>query len=156
MKRDSKLSLALHILGHMGTAPDDLVQSETLAAMHATHPVVVRRTLGLLRQAGIVASARGHAGGWRLVRAPASVTVADVYRALGESLDPAPGKGPENPPTCAIERALHGAWDQAVAEAEAALLARLANVSLADLSGSVTSGLAKAHQHSSTLPPPVI
>lgn len=147
MKRDSKLSLALHILGHMGAQPADVVQSETLAAFHSTHPVVVRRTLGMLREAGIVASTRGHAGGWKLVKDPASVTVADVYRALGESLDQ--GKGPENPPTCAIERALHGAWDQAVVAAEAALLERLSKVSLADLSGSFAAGLAEAHQHSS-------
>ena len=149
MKRDSKLSLALHILGHMGTAPDQVMQSETLAMFHATHAVVVRRTLGILREAGLVASTRGHAGGWRLARDPAQVSVADVYRALGESLDPAPGKGPDNPPTCAIERALHGAWDQAVAEAEAALLDRLSKVSIADLSGSFAAGLAAAHQHSS-------
>ena len=156
MQRDSKLSLALHILGHMGAAPDDMVQSETLAAFHATHPVVVRRTLGLLREAGIVASARGHAGGWRLVKDPASVSVADVYRALGESLDPAPGKGPDNPPTCAIERALHGAWDQAVMAAQAALLERLSRVSLADLSGSFAAGPAEAHQHGSPSARPVI
>ena len=149
MKRDSRLSLALHILGHMGADPDAVVQSETLAAFHATHAVVVRRTLGLLRTAGIVAPTRGHAGGWRLVRDPASVSVAEVYRAPGERLYPAPGKGPANPPTCAIERALHGVWDQAVAEAEGALLARLAAVSIADLSGSFSAELAAAHQHSS-------
>lgn len=149
MKRDSRLSLALHILGHMGARPEDRLQSETLAAFHATHPVVVRRTLGLLREAGIVGSSRGHAGGWWLARAPETVSVADVYRALGERLDPAPGAGPENPPDCAIERALHGAWDAALADAEAALLDRLSKVSIADLSGSVAAGLAAGHQHGS-------
>jgi Rrf2 family protein len=149
MKRDSKLSLALHILGHMGTTPDHAVQSEALAAMHSTHPVVVRRTLGLLREAGIVSSARGHAGGWRLAKAAAAVTVADIYRALGESLDPASGAGPDNPPGCAIERALHGVWNSAVAEAEALLLDRLSKVSIADLSGSLSAALAQAHQHGS-------
>lgn len=156
MKRDSKLSLALHILGHMGAAPDDMVQSETLAAFHDTHPVVVRRTLGLLREAGLVSSLRGHAGGWRLAKAPASITVSDVYRALGEHLDPVPGRGPENPPSCAIERALHGVWDDAVALAEAALLERLSKVNIADLSGSFAAGLAEAHQHGSHGGRPVI
>jgi Rrf2 family protein len=156
MKRDSRLSLALHILGHMGARPQDLLQSETLAAFHATHAVVVRRTLGLLRAAGIVTSARGHAGGWRLAQDPAKVSVADVYRALGERLDPAPGAGPHNPTTCAIERALHGAWDEAVVQAEAALLLRLSKVSIADLSGSVAASLSAQHQHGSPPRPPVI
>jgi Rrf2 family protein len=149
MKRDSRLSLALHILGHMGAQPDAVVQSETLAAFHATHPVVVRRTLGKLRAAGLVSSSRGHAGGWRLARDPATISVADVYRALGERLDPGSGQGSENPVTCTIERALHGAWDQAVAQAEAALLDRLSKVSIADLSGSFAAGLAEAHHRGS-------
>ncbi len=156
MKRDSKLSLALHILGHMGANPDQLLRSETLAAFHDTHAVVVRRTLGQLRAAGIVAATRGHAGGWRLARDPAGVSVADVYCALGERLDPTPGAGPENPPTCAIERALHGVWDAALAEAQAALLARLAEVSIVDLSGRLVDGLAAVHQHSSPDAHPMI
>lgn len=156
MKRDSKLSLALHILGHMGLDPDRLVQSETLAAHHATHAVVVRRTLGLLRAAGIVASARGHAGGWRLARHPALITVADVYRALGEGLEPAGGKGPDNPPTCAIERALHGHWDAAVGAAETALLHHLSKVSIAELSGSVRSGIAGGHDDGSIVLRPML
>ncbi|HOZ34790.1 MAG TPA: Rrf2 family transcriptional regulator [Tabrizicola sp.] len=149
MKRDSKLSLALHILGHMGAAPDEVVQSETLAAFHATHAVVVRRTLGRLRAAGLVSSARGHAGGWRLALDPARISVADVYRALGERLDGAPGAGLQNPATCAVERALHGAWDDAVALAEAALLDRLSGISIAELSSSMACGLAAMHQHGS-------
>ncbi|WP_333814621.1 RrF2 family transcriptional regulator [Tabrizicola sp.] len=149
MKRDSKLSLALHILGHMGAAPDRPLQSEVLAGFHATHPVVVRRTLGQLREAGLVLSAKGHAGGWRLAKPAAAITVADVYRALGEHLDPAPGSGPENPPGCAIERALHGHWNRAVAEAEALLLDRLSRMSIADLSASMTEGPAHPHGQSS-------
>ena len=156
MKRDSRLSLALHILGHMGARPEDVLQSETLAAFHATHAVVVRRTLGLLRAAGIVSSARGHAGGWRLAQDPSQVSVADVYRALGERLDHSPATGPDNPPTCAIERALHGAWDEAVAKAETALLSRLSQVSIADLSGSFAKGLDRAHEHGSPAARPVI
>jgi Rrf2 family protein len=156
MKRDSKLSLALHILGHMGAAPDKLVQSETLALFHATHPVVVRRTLGHLRAAGMVLSSRGHAGGWRLAKAPQDITVADVYRALGERLDPSPGAGPENPPTCAVERALHGTWDEAVALAEDALLMRLSKVSIADLSGKIADTTPAGHQHGFPLARPVI
>lgn len=156
MKRDSRLSLALHILGHMGARPGEVLQSETLATFHSTHPVVVRRTLGLLRAAGIVASTRGHAGGWRLAADPAKVSIADVYRALGEHLDPAPGAGPDNPPTCAIERALHGAWDDAVSLAETALLSRLSQVSLADLSGSFAAGLSATHEHSSPAARPVL
>jgi Rrf2 family protein len=145
MKRDSKLSLALHALGHLAVAPDTTLRSDELALIGPTNPVVVRRVLGLLRDAGLVTSAKGHAGGWRLARAAQLISVADVYIALGETLDPA--KGPENPATCAIERALHGAWDEGVRLAEAALRNRLTQVSIADLAGSMSDAATKAHQH---------
>jgi Rrf2 family protein len=156
MKRDSKLSLALHALGHIAAASDTAMRSDDLARIGPTNPVVVRRVLGLLRDAGLVTSAKGHAGGWRLAMAADRITVADVYRALGEHLDPAPGAGPDNPPTCAIERALHGAWDDAVAEAEAALLFRLSKVSIAQLSRSYAAALGLAHEHGSPATPPVL
>ena len=40
--------------------------SEALAKCLGTNPVVVRRTMGSLREAGLVAAERGHGGGWRL------------------------------------------------------------------------------------------
>lgn len=156
MKRDSKLSLALHALGHIAASAGTALRSDDLARIGPTNPVVVRRVLGLLRDAGLVTSAKGHAGGWRLAKAADRITVADVYRALGEHLDPAPGAGPENPPTCAIERALHSAWDDAIAQAEAALLYRLSKVSIAELSGSFAAALDRAHEHGSPMPPPVL
>ena len=156
MKRDSKLSLALHALGHLALAPDSALPSEDLARIGPTNPVVVRRVLGLLRDAGLVTSAKGHAGGWRLAKTPAQITVADVYRALGEGLDPAPGAGPHNPTTCAIERALHGHWDAAIALAQSALLDRLSKVSIADLSGSMADAQVHAHEHGSPARPPVL
>ena len=156
MKRDSKLSLALHALGHMAAAPDRPMPSDDLALIGPTNPVVVRRVLGQLRDAGLVTSAKGHAGGWRLAKPAQAITVADVYRALGEHLDPAPGAGPHNPPTCAIERALHGHWDKAVELAQAALLDRLSKVSIADLSGSMADAIAGAHQHGSPSGSPVL
>lgn len=160
MKRDSKLSLALHALGHMAGAPDTTLRSEELARIGPTNPVVVRRVLGLLRQAGLVSSAKGHAGGWRLARAANLISVADVYVALGVKLDPAPGMmagaGPQNPPTCAIERALHEVWDEAARLAEAALLARLSSVSIADFSGTMLPGAVPKHEHGSPCAGPMI
>lgn len=134
MKRDGKLSLALHALGHMARAEGPLT-SDAIAAHNGTHAVVVRRVLGRLREAGLVASEKGHAGGWRLARAPATVTVADVYRALGERVLAPVALGA--PPGCAIEAALHRAVDRALVEAEATLLDRLAGVSVSDLAQAV-------------------
>jgi Rrf2 family protein len=139
MKRDGKLSLALHALGHMAAAETGAqgegrpLRSEDMAAHNGTNAVVVRRVLGRLREAGIVRSEKGHAGGWRLARDPAAVTVAEVQEALGEGLLAHRLAGDGGPTTCIIERALHEAVDAALRDAEALLLGRLARVTVADL-----------------------
>lgn len=132
MRRDGKLSLALHALGHMATAARPL-RSEDMAAHNGTNAVVVRRVLGRLREAGIVTSEKGHAGGWRLARPPAAINVAEVRAAVGERVLAHRLAGDGGPTTCAIERALHGAVDAALAEAEALLDRTLARVTVADL-----------------------
>jgi Rrf2 family protein len=44
-----------------------------------TNPVVVRRIMGSLRDAGLVASQAGPGGGWRLLRAPEEITLLDIF-----------------------------------------------------------------------------
>ena len=131
MKRDSKLSSVLHALLHMADH-DGPMTSEVLAQCMRTNPVVVRRTMGLLRNAGLVASERGHAGGWRITADLDKVSLRDLFAALGEPAVFAMGHRQENPP-CLVEQAVNRVLDSAFAEAEALLLARFADVTLADL-----------------------
>lgn len=65
MKRDSRLSSVLHALLHM-VEQSEPITSEALADCMVTNPVVVRQTMGLLREVGIVSSARGPRGGWMI------------------------------------------------------------------------------------------
>jgi len=137
MKRNSKLSLALHALGHMAADPGILYRSEDIARHNDTNAVVVRRVLGQLREAGIVVSARGHSGGWRLAQPARDITVAAVYRALGESVF-GPSSKPEAPTgPCVIEKALHTVMNDALALAEKDLLERLDSITIARLGESM-------------------
>lgn len=144
MKRNSKLSLALHALGHMAMAPDEPMRSEDIAAHNGTNAVVVRRVLGQLRRAEILQSARGHAGGWRLARPADQITMADVYAAIGERhFDRSAEYGPVET-TCPIERTLHASMNEALADAEDRLLKRLGSVTIADLSSAMRGAAAPA------------
>lgn len=137
MKRNSKLSLALHALGHMAADPGTPYRSEDIAGHNCTNSVVVRRVLGQLREAGIVVSARGHAGGWRLARSADDITIAAVYRALGESVFGSSSK-PEAPTgPCVIEKTLHAVMNDALALAEKDLLERLDAITIARLGASM-------------------
>lgn len=64
-----------------------------------------------LRRAGLVESARGRTGGYRLARAASDITVADVMRAVDE--DTQFTRCSENNPQCSRERPCltHGLWD---------------------------------------------
>jgi Rrf2 family protein len=131
MKRDSRLSSMLHLLLHMGQAARP-VRSEELATMLRTNPVLVRRTLAGLRERGLVSSEKGHGGGWVVARPLEDITLYDVYEGLGEPELFAIGHRSEQP-GCQVERAVNGALDDTLAEAQALVLARLRAVTLAEL-----------------------
>ncbi|HEX7241703.1 MAG TPA: Rrf2 family transcriptional regulator [Longimicrobiaceae bacterium] len=136
MKRSSRFSVALHVLVHLAERPGEAATSGLLAACVGTNPVVVRRTLAGLREAGLVRSTGGHGGGWSLARDAGAVTLRDVYAALGERLllavDPALRED-----GCPVERAVSGTLDHFLDDAEALLAARLARITVADLAADV-------------------
>lgn len=138
MKRSNRFSLALHVLVHLAEHPDQAATSEHLAACVRTNPVVVRRALAGLRQAGLVASTAGHGGGWTLARAAESITLRDVYAALGERLLFAIDLGGGNP-DCRVQRAVAGTLDDFLQDAEALLAARLSRMTLADVAAQAHS-----------------
>src|SRR5690606_31097616 len=82
MRNDSRLSRMLHVLLHMARH-DGPMKSETIGTMLGTNPVVVRRTLAGLRDAGYVRSEKGHGGGWGIACDLERVSLLDVYRAVG-------------------------------------------------------------------------
>jgi len=131
LKKNSRLSLALHTLAHMANAPDKIRTSADIAEHAGTNPVVVRRVLGHLRQAGLLASEKGHAGGWRLARSPDEITLADVYLALDESLISSSDEVKSH--NCSLERALHNRVANIMSEIEQSLLDRLKATTIVEI-----------------------
>jgi DNA-binding IscR family transcriptional regulator len=131
MKRDSKLSGILHVLLHMAEYSTP-VTSETLAGVMQTNPAVIRRIMSGLREKGYVHSEKGHGGGWRLICDLEQLTLADVWRAVGEPTLIALSNRTESP-GCLIEKAVNHALDAASQEAESLLIARMEEVTLATL-----------------------
>ncbi|HEX2884943.1 Rrf2 family transcriptional regulator [Vineibacter terrae] len=132
MKRDSRLSGMLHVLLHMAEHRGP-VTSQTLAKAMGTNPVVIRRVMAGLREQGYVRSEKGHGGGWTLARDLAEITLRDIYDAIGRPSLLAIGNRTESP-DCLVEQAVNAALDTAFQDAQALLLARLGDVTLAMLS----------------------
>ncbi|MEW5421202.1 Rrf2 family transcriptional regulator [Amorphus sp. 3PC139-8] len=131
MKLDSRLSSVLHVLLHLAEK-DARATSEVLSRHLGTNPVVVRRTMASLREAGIVTSGRGQGGGWTLSRPLERITLRDVYDALGAPTIFAFGNRNETP-VCLIEQAVNREIAGAMREAEDLLLTRFSEITLADL-----------------------
>jgi DNA-binding IscR family transcriptional regulator len=131
MIRDSKLSGVLHVLLHMAEA-DGPVTSDTMAKVMHTNPVVIRRILAGLRKKGFVKAEKGHGGGWQLSCDLNTVTLHDIYLALDAPTLLAIGNRTESP-NCLVEQAVNALMNQAFRDAEALLLARFSEVTLAEL-----------------------
>lgn len=131
MRNDSRLSRMLHVLLHMARH-EGAMTSETIAGMLGTNPVVVRRTMAGLRDAGYVRSEKGHGGGWVIAVDLETVSLLDVHRAVGGPRTFAIGNEHSHP-ECAVEKAVNEALEDVLADAEALLVARLKAVKLAEL-----------------------
>lgn len=117
---------------------DAPMTSEQLSRCLGTNPVVVRRTMGFLRRAGIVASDRGQAGGWRIAADLSAITLRDLHVALEEPDVFAIGHR-NDAPDCLVEQSVNAALDKTFAEAEALLLRRMGEVTLADLARDIAT-----------------
>jgi DNA-binding IscR family transcriptional regulator len=131
MRSDSRLSRMLHALIHMDRH-DGALTSEHLAQMLSTNAVVVRRTMAGLRDQGIVRSEKGHGGGWALSRALSEITLLDIYRALGDPRLFAIGLA-DDAPSCLVEQAVNAAVADTLSAAEALVIVRFGEVTLADI-----------------------
>lgn len=135
MRSDSRLSRMLHVLLHL-SRHDGPMTSQAIAEMLRTNPVVVRRTMAGLRDAGYVQSEKGHRGGWTIARDLADVSLLEIHEAVGGPRLFAIGFE-RSDPDCAVEQAVNEAIGDALREAEALLIERLASVTIADLSGTL-------------------
>lgn len=81
---------AIHLMSYLAykEGRDTLVTSDELAGIIQQNPVVVRRLISRLREAGLVDTVRGKAGGFRLNRSAADIDLLSVFTAIeGENPD---------------------------------------------------------------------
>jgi DNA-binding IscR family transcriptional regulator len=127
MKRDGRLSFVLHALLHM-VGQKGLVTSEILAQCLGPNPVMVRVRWGRLREADIVTSDRGHAGGWRIHADLSAFILRQLHEALGGPAMFVFGDRNDVPSRASVSAAL----EVLLAEAEVLLLKRFSEITLAD------------------------
>ncbi|AIV33405.1 Rrf2 family transcriptional regulator [Streptomyces sp. CCM_MD2014] len=135
MSANSRMTVAVHVLTWMALVHDrgrDVVTSDQIATSVATNPVVIRRSLADLREAGLVTVRHGAGAGWTLARAAESITMLDVFRAVHDEPLFALHRGEPNQ-ACPIGRGIRPALRDVYADAEEAVRRELARVTIADV-----------------------
>lgn len=128
MKKDSRLSRVLHILAHLNIN-DGPKSSAQIAKMLSTNPVVVRRIMGLLRDAGYVRTTKGRDGGWTLTHPLKDVTLLDIYKLFGDPSLFTIGLTDEHV-GCLIEKSITRELNTVLNEAEDLILKRFDEITL--------------------------
>ncbi|GAA1934036.1 Rrf2 family transcriptional regulator [Streptantibioticus ferralitis] len=80
----SRSAVAIHALTMLAHRGEGSLTSAEIADSLESNPVLVRRILGSLRNAGLVSSTEGRGGGWSLARASRDITLRDAYVAVEE------------------------------------------------------------------------
>lgn len=132
MRINTRLPVALHILVLIALNEPTPISSSDMAKSVGTNAAVVRRLMGLLREARLIETLPGSPG-TRLARPQDEITLLDVYRAVsGEEsifdLHPAPNSA------CPVGVNIHDALDAPFAQAQHAMEAELSKTTVADIS----------------------
>jgi DNA-binding IscR family transcriptional regulator len=134
MQIGTRFSVAIHILLAVEVFREERkVTSDFIAASVNTNPVVIRKIMGLLRDAGLIEIAAG-TGGIRLSREPGSISLLDVYRAADQVKDGRLFRVHEDTaPLCPVGGNIGELLEGPLGAAQAALEAQLAASSLEGL-----------------------
>lgn len=135
MAANSRLTIAVHVLAWMALAQrrgQDLLTSDQVAASVNTNPVIIRRSLGDLRRAGLVQVRHGPGAGWSLARAPQEISLLDVYNAVEQ--EPLFGMHRTEPNLeCPVGRGIRPTLEDVYGGVERALRSQLRRTSIADV-----------------------
>ena len=135
MAANSRMTIAVHALAWLSLAQrqgHEVLTSNRVADSVNTNPVIIRRCLGDLRQAGLVTVRHGAGAGWSLARAPAEITLLEVYDAVGQE-SPFGLHHTEPNLDCPVGKGIRPALGHVYGQIEQALRSELAVVSVADV-----------------------
>ena len=134
MQVSSRFTIAIHIFSCINTFEDEYkITSDFLASSIQVNPVIIRKLLGQLKEAGLIEVKRG-SGGASLAKEPGEITLLDVFNAV-ESLDG--GKlfhFHENPnPDCPVGRSIHPVLDGRLEQIQRAMEKEMQSITLEDI-----------------------
>lgn len=133
MQISSRFTVALHILTAIDHFHDEYkVTSDFLAGSIGTNPVLIRRLLGQLKEAGLISVSRG-TGGCELLRPLDQITFLDVYKAVDAVEDTLFRIHDKPNPKCPVGRNIHALLDDKLLDIQLVMEEKMKQYTLADL-----------------------
>jgi Rrf2 family protein len=127
------LSVGIHILTVLALKRGEALTSKWIAGSVNTNPVVIRRLLGLFREAGFVESKTGVGGGWVLVVDPKRITLLDVLRTVEPRNEAFALHRSEPNRKCPVGCNIQDVLSEVYAEVQEGMAERLARSSIASV-----------------------
>ena len=119
--------------------PGEGLTSEFIASSVNTNPVVIRRLLGSLREAGIVDSKTGVGGGWSLLVDPAKLTLLDILRAVEPQSEIFMLHRSTPNPECPCGLHIQGVLTEVYDKVQEGMAQQLAGVTIACIASKITT-----------------
>lgn len=142
MQISSRFTVAIHMFTCIDTfGADTKITSDFMAGSINTNPVIIRKILSQLKEAGLVEVKRGQ-GGARITKPLNEITFLDVYRAVecveNETLfhfHESPNKD------CPVGKNIHFVLDDKLKQVQNAMEKELASITLADVKSDLSKYL---------------
>ncbi len=134
MQISSRFTIAIHIFACMETFGKDCkITSDFLASSINVNPVIIRKILSQLRNAGLIEVARG-TGGTTAARPIDQITFYDVYLAVDLLEEGELFHFHENPnPDCPVGRNIHAVLDDKLMHIQEAMENEMKKYTIADV-----------------------
>ena len=128
---NGRFAISVHILTLLEAMQEEWCSSDFLAGSININPVLVRKELVNLRNAGLVVSKEGKAGGSKLGKPASIILMSDIYEAVKP--DHILGRSVNEPnPKCPVGQQINQHLGDLYKESENALIASLGKSTLAE------------------------
>lgn len=131
---NTRFATALHILTLLAHKPEEWLSSDYIAGSICINPVMVRKELAVLNEAGLVVSRKGKEGGSRLSRPDGEISLTAIYLAVKNS-EVLGKKNRNTNPLCPVGRQINARLNDLYADTDRLITAYLERRTLNDFAG---------------------
>lgn len=126
---NTRFATAIHIMTLLAESPQEWLTSEWMAGSININPVMVRKELSVLKEAGLIISRQGKVGGSQLVKNANDIKISEIYSAVKNT--EVLGKKNNNPnPACTVGKEINAHLETLFSETDQLVIRFLGNKTL--------------------------